>query len=1158
MAFQRGMLSYWNGSAWVNVVSAGTTTSALLMFEMADVLGTPSEAQFRIANISLDPFADSGSAKGPYSGIFTEFMPIRLTDQESKMVVFYGVVFNVREINNPITGMVIVVTARDFLTELKDNVSDGELGFNLDVSVAVGTYNTNWAESNKDLKSKRWSTGISTKGAVIKSLISKTTPHLTVAGDANRFVDSVKPFPVDSTYKLGGRNNKSILAHIASLSATDSHNASGEQLFGYDYYQDPNFTSAAASQKPTAFFNYFKRGTRPNAVPTTYGLNIKHPSVTPTGRLQGMTSFDFESPSGEIYTDALVKFPYTTVAIDGTAATELRNLNFEVLQVKGESAIESLRCAPFTANTAISTHPTLAHGLDEPTVATHASEWMRVKLDGSGDYDESSGTLTTIARIQYSNKTQNETINDANPAYVLISEVDESINDTAFADGVKWYGKEATSSYITLKSRPRVKYGIRRTFRTSFGSEATADSLREQLASTLIKTSNQADRGSFNTPVPPRFYIDNSPTSVSGTTTQTITLSGSVNPLNYGFREGMVVMELDAAGETTATYGYASSVSSTQVVVTWSTGQISASNTVRYYVPVRAGDVIHVRNDLVNIDGIFLVTKLVYNEQNGILNTAYEVIEQGSLNVGGTVKASQAAKIATSVAQQMNLPIAPAQSSAMANAVITCTFSSTTNGTTADADGIYWTAGSLNVGIEQYAINQAHTSEADIMVTSGNGNTGQSGTALAAGIDYYIYYPGTGLELQCIRKAAYINVSSESTVLVAHCKAGTTRAEFTIFTGSLTEHSDFKGDLTASTGTFSGSLNVGDVTGDNMNITDTAITGYRGYSTGTAAQSGTTVTGTSTVWTAAHIGGTFAFDGGGGGGTISAVASNTSLTVSNSATVSSDDYTISVPKFRLKSTGSALTVHGEGAGGTSSSTAGQNAAAILIENGGYVSFISAGAANSDTRFDAALHDFRNFGTGAGTTGAITGLRYLTFSDTSNTDSILALNDLEIATDATDETITLDVGGTDVLQASTTTILQTRNILPSEDSEYDLGSASNRWVDIHADNATIQTSDRRLKEQIQPTTLGLDFIKDLKPVSYRWKDTKNRAPRTHYGIIAQEVLETLEKHGITDRADFAGIVGNEEEYYGARYTEFVAILIKAVQELSSRIEKLEGK
>ena len=1158
MAFERGMLSYWNGSAWVNAVTAGTSSSALLGANIIDVLGTPSEALFRIANGSLNPYAGAGSAEGPFSGVFTDFMPVRLIDQESKMVLFYGLVYNSTEFVDTRDGMVVDVTARDFLTELKDNVSDGELGFNLDVSVAVGTYNTNWAESNKDLKAKRWSTGISTKGAIIKSLISKTTSNLTVAGDANRFVDSVKPFPVDSTYRLGSRNSKSILAHIASLSATDSHNASGEQLFGYDYYVDPNFTLTAASQKPTAFFNYFKRGTRPNAVPATYGLSFQHPSVTPTGRLQGITSFRFEKPNGEIYTDATVKFPYTTIAADGTSATETRHLNFEALQIKGESAIESLRCAPFTASTGIAAHPTLAHGLDEPTVATHASEWMRVKLDGSGDYDEASGTLTTIARIQYSNKTQNETINDSNPAYVLISEVDESINDTAFADGVKWYGKEATSSYITLKSRPRIKYGLKRTTRVEFGSETTPDSLREQLASILIRTSNQIGRGFFTTDERPKFYIDNSPTSVSGTTTQTITLSGSVNPLNYGFREGMVVMELDSDGNPTATYGYASSVSSTQVVVTWATGQISASDTVRYYVPVRAGDVINVRNDLIDINGIYLVTNLVYNEQNGVSSSRYEVVAQGDLNVGGRARAGLASLVADKALQDMNLPMAPAQSSAMANAVITCTFSSTTNGTTVDADGIYWTAGSLNVGIEQYTINQAHTSDADIMVSSANGNTGQSGTALASGVDYYIYYPGSGAELQCIRKAAYINVNSESTVLVAHCKAGTTRAEFTIFTGSLTEHSDFKGDLTASTGTFSGSLNVGGSVGDNMNITDTTITGYRGYDTGTASQSGTTVTGSSTVWTNAHVGGTFTFDSGGGGGTISAVASNTSLTVSNSATVSSGNYDITKSKFVLKSSGAALQVHGPGAGGASDSSAGQNAAAILIENNNYVSFISAGSANSVTRYDAAYHDFRNFGTSAGATGWVRGIKYITFDEASDTNIILALNDLEIDVGAADEDIKIQVNDTDVLRVVSTSVIEARDIIPITDSAYDLGSASNRWVDIHADNATIQTSDRRLKEQIQPTTLGLDFIKDLKPVSYRWKDTKNRAPRTHYGIIAQDVLETLEKHGITDRADFAGIIGNEEEYYGARYTEFVAILIKAVQELSSRIEKLEDK
>ena len=63
---------------------------------------------------------------------------------------------------------------------------------------------------------------------------------------------------------------------------------------------------------------------------------------------------------------------------------------------------------------------------------------------------------------------------------------------------------------------------------------------------------------------------------------------------------------------------------------------------------------------------------------------------------------------------------------------------------------------------------------------------------------------------------------------------------------------------------------------------------------------------------------------------------------------------------------------------------------------------------------------------------------------------------------------------------------------------------------------------------------------------------------HYGIIAQETLEVLKKYGINSTKDFGGIIGDEENRYGARYTEFVAILIKAVQELSDEIDKLKNE
>ena len=43
-------------------------------------------------------------------------------------------------------------------------------------------------------------------------------------------------------------------------------------------------------------------------------------------------------------------------------------------------------------------------------------------------------------------------------------------------------------------------------------------------------------------------------------------------------------------------------------------------------------------------------------------------------------------------------------------------------------------------------------------------------------------------------------------------------------------------------------------------------------------------------------------------------------------------------------------------------------------------------------------------------------------------------------------------------------------------------------------------------------------------------------------------------------DFAGIHndGEGEAYYGARYTEFIPILMKAIQELSAEVKELKEK
>lgn len=141
----------------------------------------------------------------------------------------------------------------------------------------------------------------------------------------------------------------------------------------------------------------------------------------------------------------------------------------------------------------------------------------------------------------------------------------------------------------------------------------------------------------------------------------------------------------------------------------------------------------------------------------------------------------------------------------------------------------------------------------------------------------------------------------------------------------------------------------------------------------------------------------------------------------------------------------------------------------------------------------------------------------------------------------------------------------QGIAPVVDGARSCGGATLRWNTVHAVSGSINTSDRRDKDNIKPSSLGLSFINDLTPVSYTWKNQTSHLQGQFFGVIAQDVKEVSEKHGITE---FAGWVSDDkdkpESRQGIRYTELIAPLIKAVQELSAqnkalleRIEILEN-
>ncbi|MBK7890224.1 MAG: tail fiber domain-containing protein [Bdellovibrionales bacterium] len=128
------------------------------------------------------------------------------------------------------------------------------------------------------------------------------------------------------------------------------------------------------------------------------------------------------------------------------------------------------------------------------------------------------------------------------------------------------------------------------------------------------------------------------------------------------------------------------------------------------------------------------------------------------------------------------------------------------------------------------------------------------------------------------------------------------------------------------------------------------------------------------------------------------------------------------------------------------------------------------------------------------------------------------------------------------------------IAPATDNSSNLGDASFRFMNVYAVNGTINTSDARLKNSIENSDLGLNFINRLRPVSYHWNDGSDKA--LHYGVIAQETqaaLEETKRELGHDRIDNVIVTHDEKsDRFGVRYTELISPLIKAVQELFTQL------
>ena len=124
------------------------------------------------------------------------------------------------------------------------------------------------------------------------------------------------------------------------------------------------------------------------------------------------------------------------------------------------------------------------------------------------------------------------------------------------------------------------------------------------------------------------------------------------------------------------------------------------------------------------------------------------------------------------------------------------------------------------------------------------------------------------------------------------------------------------------------------------------------------------------------------------------------------------------------------------------------------------------------------------------------------------------------------------------------------------------------------------SDERDKTDFTALDLGLDFVKALAPVTYKWDKRSKYGDKTAdgYDLNAQtpdgthkedwldvgfkaqavEVLEKAAGYDKDNKTNLTVTLSDDGKQYGMQYSKFVPILVKAIQEQQTLIEDLTAR
>lgn len=175
------------------------------------------------------------------------------------------------------------------------------------------------------------------------------------------------------------------------------------------------------------------------------------------------------------------------------------------------------------------------------------------------------------------------------------------------------------------------------------------------------------------------------------------------------------------------------------------------------------------------------------------------------------------------------------------------------------------------------------------------------------------------------------------------------------------------------------------------------------------------------------------------------------------------------------------------------------------------------------------------------------------NETGNNNIGVGMNTFLALTDGSNNTALGYWSGNTLTTGSNNTVIGSNANVPNTtgSNQVRIGNTAVTYAGVQV--AWTVTSDRRLKSNIKDSNLGLNFINQLRPVSYVRKNDESK--KSEYGFIAQELQETLKNNGAAN----SGIINEaDDSTLSVRYNDLIAPMVKAIQEQQQLIEKLQKR